>query len=190
MNFIVCTQGKAGGRRTTSEGLEDALAVQYYGRMLFIRALEPLIRATALTEEVRILSILNSGNLPGYIDLDDLGLKNPSQSFMNIFKAILYYQDLMMDHFAEFYNNSGTAANVSCIHAYPGYIATGFGDELFCLGTCFRCINVVCCITKPEVCADYMVDNALTGAHMSPQAVVPGKTTGFHTMTNKGQVSG
>ena len=154
--------------------------------MLFIRNLEPIIRSTSLTEEVRILSVLNSGNLSVFIDHNDLGLKNAS--FFNMFKAVLFYQDLMMEHFALFYNNNSTS-NVSCIHAFPGAVATGFADELpWYIARTIRCTNILFGLMKPEVCADYMVDNGLLGEHMSAKTIVPNKSVGFHTMTSKGQV--
>ena len=58
-------------------------------------ALDPVIRTSAETEEVRVLTVFNSGNFPAHIDLNDLGIKHLGFGFKAI-KTMAFYQDLAL----------------------------------------------------------------------------------------------
>jgi hypothetical protein len=57
--------------------------------------LDPVIRTSAETEEVRVLTVLNSGNFPAHIDLYDLGMQHMGFGFKAI-KTMAFYQDLAL----------------------------------------------------------------------------------------------
>ncbi len=59
LNYCVLAQGigTMAGRTETSEGIDNKLALHYYGRVAFIQFLTPLLKKTAEKEEVRVVSI-------------------------------------------------------------------------------------------------------------------------------------
>lgn len=76
LNYLVMSQDStAESRKETSEGINERMALHYYGRLQCIRSLESTLKQTAATEEVRVMSVLSAGSHRPYDKLNDLGLK-------------------------------------------------------------------------------------------------------------------
>jgi NAD(P)-dependent dehydrogenase (short-subunit alcohol dehydrogenase family) len=192
LNFLVLSQGKAmsGGRDETSEGIDKKMALHYYGRVLFIKKLGETLRKTALVEDVRVLSVLSGGRHSAYDNLDDLALKK-SCGLQNAANAAGFYNDLALDQFSRDF--SAVEQRVSFIHAYPGWVSTGYADDMpFPLNKITKLLTHFA--TPADECGTMMVNNALLGDHMGPvvrKALNVGQPVpaGFHTMNPKGEKS-
>lgn len=154
LNYCILTQGMATiqGRNETAEGIDAKLALHYYGRMLFVRELIPLLKEGSRHDgDARVLSVLSAGVHKPYLVEDDLALKN-NFSISNAANAAGFYNDLALDEFSREYPDSG----ITFIHAAPGFVRTTWGNEMpFLLKLIIRGIQVFG--MSPEKCADNMV---------------------------------
>jgi hypothetical protein len=176
------------GRTETDEGIDNKLALHYYGRMLFIRQLGDKLKQTALQEtdnDVRVLSILSGGKHGSYTDVTDLDLKR-NFSLPNAANAAGFYNDLALDHLArdDAYlatadSAAGDKRGISYIHAYPGFVKTPWGKDFpWYMKFPLRLVQQLA--TSPEDCAKQLVEHAIVGPERRGQ--------GFHVMGEKGQV--
>lgn len=127
LNYCVLSQGIATleGRKETTEGIDTKMALHYYGRMMFIDQLAPILKKTAQTEDVRVVSVL--GVLSPYANLNDLSLKD-NYSLSNAANATGLYNDLAFDQLSRDF--SGPNGNrISFIHVSPGFIKTAWGKD-------------------------------------------------------------
>ncbi|KAL9647790.1 hypothetical protein ABK040_001348 [Willaertia magna] len=187
LDYLTLSQGMASfeGRKETKEGIDTKLALHYYGRVLFIKKLNDLLRRTAnnttnaginsgltnLDNDVRVLTVLTAGVHPAYTNLNDLALKE-NYSLMNAANAGCFYNDLAMDQFSREEGNE----NISFIHAAPGFVATNLDRQLPSLLRWAS--NVVKLFGKtPEQCAENMF-KGLSGEAMR---------RGFHLMNSNGE---
>jgi len=179
LNYCVMTQGTASldPRNETSEGIDKKMALNYYGRVQCINSLESLLRKTASTEDVRVMSIFSGGVHSAYDNLNDLPLKK-SYTLPNAANAAGFYTDLAFDQLSRDYVNS----QISFVHAAPGYVRTSFSKNLpFPLSQLANLAGYFA--MSPEECAKVMIDNGLLGSHMG---VTSDGRAGFHLMTRKG----
>lgn len=98
VHFVVLSAGYAGfgGRADTAEGLDRRLALSYYARWAFARALAPLLGAAAAAgEPASVLSVLSAG-LGGAVDVGDLGLHR-AYTFASARAAMSTYNNLMIE---------------------------------------------------------------------------------------------
>lgn len=98
LNYLVITSGMLSvkGRTETAEGIDEKLAVHYYGRFLLINQLIPVLEATARSGgEARVLSVFaaSRGKPP---PLDDLDLKKKF-TLKAAGEAAPFYNDVMVD---------------------------------------------------------------------------------------------
>ncbi|KAL9647791.1 hypothetical protein ABK040_001347 [Willaertia magna] len=180
LDYLTLSQGIATieGRNETKEGIDTKLALHYYGRVLFIKKLNDLLRKTStstttssLDNDVRVLSVLSGGVHSSYTNLNDLDLKD-NYSLMNAANAAGFYNDLAMDQLSREEGNE----NISFIHAAPGFVATNWGTELpTLLRWTTRCLQVFG--KTPEKCAESMF-KGLSGDAMR---------RGFHLMNSNGE---
>ncbi|CAK4635329.1 hypothetical protein AeMF1_019732 [Aphanomyces euteiches] len=123
---LVLTQGIATiqGYTPTSEGIDQKLALHYYGRMAFIQEFLPVLRESQ--NSPRVLSVLSGGIHSPYSHIrEDPELKE-NYSLKNAADAAGYYNDLMLDALSEKPENSG----VAFAHSAPGFVATNWGTEM------------------------------------------------------------
>ncbi len=197
LHFLVQSQGMAtlNGRTETSEGIDQKMAVHYYGRVLFHRQLGDKMKETALQSEnndVRSLSILSGGVHSPYDNLDDLELKK-NFSLANAANAAGFYNDLSADQLSRDtdYLKAITAAGsvevaiaskrgISYIHAAPGTVASSWGKD-FPWYAKYPVRFLQLFAKSPETCATYMIEGGLTSPTRQGQ--------GFHIMSEKGQVA-
>ncbi len=136
LDYLVLTQGMATiqGRTETNEGIDEKLALHYFGRMLFIRELLSSLRATANDDDVdnneshsgKVLTVLSAGVHGAYGQWkEDFELK-PNYSIPNAANTAGFYNDLAMDAWSKQKDNE----KIAFIHAAPGFVATRWGTEM------------------------------------------------------------
>lgn len=122
LDILVLTQGIASvsGYTPTSEGLEQKLAIHYYGRVLFAQLLLPLLNASP---DARVMSVLSAGVHSSYRDYKtDPDLEN-SFSIKNGADSAGFYNDIAVDQLAT------RNPSVSFIHTAPGFVASAWGSD-------------------------------------------------------------
>lgn len=117
VNLISVSQGNQTNqpRNETQEGLDEKLALTYYGRWTIIGMLIKLLEAAAKEgEPARVLTIQGAGDEEA-IDLQDLELKNNYSSHRSE-KVASAYNSLACLRFARKY------PTISFIHSHPGHV--------------------------------------------------------------------
>jgi len=191
LHFLVQSQGMAtmAGRTETSEGIDQKLALHYYGRVLFNRMFAPRMKETALHHEytdVRSLSVLSGGVHSSYNNLDDMDLKH-SFSLPNAANAAGFYNDLAADQMSRDidYLKTGSSNDgkrgISYIHAAPGMVKTTWGKDFPWYALYPVRLLQHFLAKSPEECAKLMIDNALVAPLRQGQ--------GFHVMSETGGVA-
>jgi NAD(P)-dependent dehydrogenase (short-subunit alcohol dehydrogenase family) len=160
VDILVLSQGvlTMNIRARTNENINNVLALLYYGRVLFVQELLPLLRSSPLGGKV--LSVLNSqaGNL-SKVNWNDMGLES-IRSLLGGFHHALTFNDLIIQYLASQPEN----ANVSFIHAYPGFVKTPLGDNLpFYIRLPLRAMVAIRrrVVVSPEECAEFMIHGVM-----------------------------
>ena len=127
LDFLVLTQGIATmqGRTETKEGLDQKLALHYFGRMAYIHGLLPVLRQSG--HQAKVMSVLSGGyNKPYPFSLikEDFELRK-NYSLSNAATAAGQYNDLGLDALSKDPEN----AKILFAHAYPGFVRTRWGSE-------------------------------------------------------------
>lgn len=126
LDYLVITAGIATmqGRTETTEGLDQKLAVHYYGRIAAVVALLPLLEKTAsVGHDARVLTVLSAGVHAPYADYrTDVELRQ-NYSIKNAANCAGFYNDLAMDALAREH------PTVTFAHAAPGFVATNWGAD-------------------------------------------------------------
>lgn len=169
IDWLVLSQGMATvqGRTETAEGIDEKLALHFFGRMLFVRELLPALRRAAASEEEKerernreregesqqctadnnnnnnsnnstctsirsgwhsgkVLSVLSAGVHSAFSQTRaDFELRE-SYSIKNAADAAGFYNDLALHALSRQPEN----AQLTFIHAAPGFVATRWGTEM------------------------------------------------------------
>ncbi|OQR88294.1 FabG domain-containing protein [Achlya hypogyna] len=182
LDRLVLTQGIATiqGRTETSEGLDQKLSLHYYSRMAFIAEFLPVLRASSRSP--RVLSVLSGGIHAPYAKFQEDPELKDNYSLKNAADAAGFYNDLMLDAFAEDEANK----NIAFGHSAPGFVATNWGTEMpWALRTLL--IRPLQWFGKSSAdCAEFMSDFLLqptpaSGFHAITQHGDAAKTTDLHT---------
>jgi len=152
LDYVVLTQGIATtqGRTETSEGIDQKMAIHYYGRIAVLQGLMPLLEKTAQSGgDVRVLSVLSGGVHSTYANYkDDVELRQ-HYSLKNAADAAGFYNDIGLDSLAREH------PSITFVHAAPGFVATAWGTELNpVLRGLVRVIQVFG--NSPEACANVL----------------------------------
>ena len=119
--FLSAGYAPMSGRVETAEGVEITQSLEYYGRVLCILHLLPLL---SQAEAPKVVSVLGAGMEPATINLDDLDLKKPgSLTFMTAQLQWAAMNTMMMERLAT--DNPG----VTFVHSCPGWVSTGNLDR-------------------------------------------------------------
>ncbi|GAP88661.2 putative short chain dehydrogenase reductase family protein [Rosellinia necatrix] len=115
--FLSAGYAPFGARRETAEGVEVAQSLEYYGRVLFVRQLLPLLRAA---DAPRVVSVLGGGLERASVNVDDPGLRAPG-SFGSVAAQAQYVtmNTVALERLAD--DNPG----VTFVHSWPGWVNTG-----------------------------------------------------------------
>jgi len=135
LDYLVLTQGMATmqGRTETSEGIDQKLALHYFGRMLFTKELLPLLRQAAEKDNVdtnpshsgKVLTVLSAGVHTPYTRYqEDFEVKQ--FSLTDAANACGYYNDLGFDALSKQPGNE----KIAFIHAAPGFVRSNWGTEM------------------------------------------------------------
>lgn len=186
IDILVLSQGILTMSRTkTKENIDEAFATNYYGRVLLIEELLPLLRSSP--HGGKVLFVLNSirGN-PSKIHWNDMKLEN-SYSFMAAVNHLFAFTDLIIQYFASQPENG----NVSFIHAFPGHVKTNIGATLpFYVRLPLKAMSVFSSSVSPEVCGEFMI-YGLLGTEKGWRYInetgetVPNKTVASEEMLKK-----
>ncbi len=173
LDFLVLTQGMATtqGHTPTAEGLDEKLALHYYSRVAFAKALAPLLESA--TPGGRVLSVLSAGVHGTYQGWrDDTAISARNYSLKNAADGAGFYNDLAVDSL------SREHPTLSFTHAAPGFVNTNWGTELnVVLRGLVRCLQPLG--MSPSTCAEFMCANLFD----------PESATGFHLMTASAEVA-
>lgn len=158
VDMLILSQGilTMAGRTPTVENIDNKLALHYYGRVLFVQELLPLLRSSP--NGGKVLFILDSinGN-PEKINWDDMALET-SYSISAAANHAITFTDLIMQHFASQLENS----NVSFTHANPGAVRTGLINNLpFYARIPLKGLMKLGVGVSPENCAEFMIHGLL-----------------------------
>ncbi|CAF1452716.1 unnamed protein product [Adineta steineri] len=172
VDVLILSQGILNftGRTPTKENIDDKAAVAYYGRVLFVKELLPLLRSSS--HGGKVLFVMNSkrGNV-SKIKWDDMALEK-NYSLMAAFNHGMAYTDLVIQYLASQSEN----VNVSFIHAYPGGVRTPIGNGLpFYLRLPAKVWSALGGGVSPEECAEFMIHGIL------------GTKTGWRCIDEKGE---
>jgi NAD(P)-dependent dehydrogenase (short-subunit alcohol dehydrogenase family) len=118
LDILVLTQGMATiqGLTETSEGIDEKLALHYYGRFAYITFLLPLLRKS--THHPKVLSVLSGGVHTPYAEYASDPMLKKNYSISNAANAAGFYNDLAVEKFSEQAENS----KVGFVHAGPGFV--------------------------------------------------------------------
>jgi NAD(P)-dependent dehydrogenase (short-subunit alcohol dehydrogenase family) len=158
VDMLVLTQGilTIAGRTPTTENIDTKMALHYYGRVLFVEELLPLLRSSQ--NGGKVLFVLHSvrGN-PSKINWDDMSLEN-TYSFSAAANHTVSFTDLVIQHLASQPEN----ANVTFTHAYPGIVRTPLTDSLpMWVRVPVKCAMAVGMGVTPDDCAELMLHGML-----------------------------
>ena len=158
VDVLVLSQGilAVTGRTPTKENIDDKAALAYYGRVLFVEELLPLLQSSP--HGGKVLFVLNSkrGN-PSKINWDDMGLEK-KYSLLAAFNHGLAFTDLVIQYLASQPEN----AKVSFIHAFPGSVKTTIANGLpFYLRLPAKALSALGRSISPEDCAEFMIHGML-----------------------------
>lgn len=172
VDMLVLSQGviNTAGYTPTVENIDYKGAISYYGRVLFVQELLPLLRSSP--HGGKVLFVLNSvrGN-PSKVNWDDMTLEN-SYSLYAAFNQGMVFTDLTVRHLGSQPENT----NVLFTHAYPGYVRTDIGNSLPAwIRLPFKVAMSLGFGITPEDCAEYMVYGML------------GTDKGFRYIDEKGE---
>lgn len=172
VDMLILSQGvlDSNGRAPTTENIDFKAAVSYYGRVLFVQELLPLLRSSPFGGKVLFLFNSVRGN-PSKVNWNDMAMEN-SYSLLTFANQVMVFTDLIIQHLGSQPENT----NVIFTHAYPGFVGTNVGNDLpiwmripFKVGMCLG-LSVT-----PEDCAEYMVYGMLE------------KDKGFRYIDEKGE---
>jgi NAD(P)-dependent dehydrogenase (short-subunit alcohol dehydrogenase family) len=152
--MLILTQGilTMAGRTPTAENIDNKLALHYYGRVLFVQELLPLLRSAQ--NGGKVLFVLDSvhGN-PNKVNWNDMSLEN-AYSLYAAANHATSFTDLVIQHFASQPEN----ANVTFTHAGPGAVRTQLIDSLpFWARLPLKGAMAIGLGVSPDDCAEYMI---------------------------------
>lgn len=159
LDLLILTQGifTMAGRTETAEGIDNKMALHFYGKQLLIRELLP-----ALKQDARVVIVLDgkTGSAPSQLDWTDLDLKR-NYTLSNAAKYCVTMTDAMVQAFAARQEAEG-AGRRHFIHAFPGVVNTSIAGKLpwFVRPLAKGLFSVAG--TSPDTCAEHMLTGTRT----------------------------
>ncbi|VBB74948.1 Putative protein of unknown function [Podospora comata] len=120
LDFLIMTQGifTMAGRTETTEGIDNKMALHYYGKQLLIRELLPVLKDNA-----RVIIVLDGKNgAPAKLDWNDLDLKRTYSLPSAAHHCISMNDSMIQFHAAQQQQNGNSKRHF--VHAYPGVVAS------------------------------------------------------------------
>ncbi|CAF4546034.1 unnamed protein product [Rotaria sp. Silwood2] len=158
VDMLVLSQGilTMAGRTPTTENIDNKLALHYYGRIVFVQELLPLLRSSP--NGGKILFVLDSVNgNPSKINWNDMALENTYSLSSAANHAVTF-----TDHAIQYFASQSENTNVTFTHALPGIVRTSLGDNLpFWARLPLKFGLAIGLGVTPEDCAELMVHGML-----------------------------
>ncbi|CAF3697245.1 unnamed protein product [Rotaria sp. Silwood1] len=154
VDMLVLTQGilTTAGRTPTTENIDNKLALHYYGRILFVQELLPLLRSSQNGGKVLFVFDSVHGN-PSKINWNDMALEH-TYSLSSAANHAMSFTDHAIQYFASQPENT----NITFTHALPGFVRTTLGDNLpFWARVPLKCAKAIRLGITSEDCAELMV---------------------------------
>lgn len=158
VDILVLSQGilTMAGYTPTAENIDNKLALHYYGRMLFVQELLPLLRASPNGGKVLFVLDGVNGN-PSKINWNDMSLAS-SYNLASAGNHAISFTDIIIQHYASQPEN----ASVTFTHALPGFVRTNLADNLpFYARIPLKGLMKLGVGTSAETCAEYMLHGML-----------------------------
>lgn len=158
VDILILSQGilTMAGFTPTAEKIDNKLALHYYGRMLFVEELLPLLRSSPNGGKVLLVLDGVNGN-PSKINWDDMALES-TYSISSAANHAITFTDLIIQHYASQPEN----ASVTFTHALPGFVRTGLSDNLpFYARIPLKGLMKLGVGSSAESCAEYMLHGML-----------------------------
>lgn len=158
VDMLILTQGilTMDGRTPTSENIDNKLALHYYGRVLFVQELLPLLRSSPTGGKVLFVLDGVNGN-PSKVNWNDMALEQ-SYSLAAAANHAMSFTDFIIQHLATQAEN----ANVTFTHAFPGVVRTPLANSLpFWARFPMKCAMAVGVGVDPDQCAELMIHGML-----------------------------
>ncbi|RMJ20040.1 hypothetical protein CDV36_000190 [Fusarium kuroshium] len=151
LDYLVLSQGigTMAGRTETAEGIDNKMALHFYGKQLLIRELLPVLK-----EDAKILIVLDGkrGN-PSSLVWDDLDLKS-NFSLANAAAHCITMTDAMVQVFA---TQQPAGSKRHFIHAFPGFVRTEIFKNLpWYLRTPASALGSLLGV-QPDTCAERLI---------------------------------
>lgn len=154
LDILVTSQGAASmkGFTPNADGVDNKLALHYFGRVLFWRELYPLMHKSS---SPRLLTVLSAGVHAPYADYESDFALEKGFSLQKAADAAGFYNDLAVDAMTREH------PRLFAVHAAPGLIATNYGAGLpFPLPALFSVAKLFA--NSIESCAEFMCDPLLS----------------------------
>jgi NAD(P)-dependent dehydrogenase (short-subunit alcohol dehydrogenase family) len=111
------------GRKSTAEGIDRKMSVNYYSRIRWMFNMMPTLeKASQDGELARVITVLAAGS-EGDVRLDDLDLKHNFTLHACLAHCVML-TDFMIEQLAQRH------PDVSFSHSYPGTVKTGIANQL------------------------------------------------------------
>lgn len=182
LDLLVMSQGilTTAGRTETPEGIDNKMALHYYGRQLLLRELTPVLK-----DDARVIIVLDSvRGTPKKVLWEDMDLKK-NYSLPKAADHCLAMNDAMVQFYAAQQKKQGDGGpKRHFVHAYPGFVNTGIASGMpWYLRPAINGLAAVLG-TAPETCAQ----NLLGGTE---QCTAAGEKEGrfWSNIDNKGHLA-
>ena len=179
LELLVMSQGimTMAGRTETSEGIDQRMAIHYYGKQLFVKELLPILK-----DDARVIIVYDSlfGG-PSKLDWDDLDLKK-NFGLKKSADHCTSMTDAMIQTYALQQKQSDSSPARHFVHAWPGGVATNLLRDLpWYVRLPGKAVASLIAVS-PETCAK----NMLSGI---PETVKDNETDGrfYSYCNNKGR---
>ncbi|CAH0047121.1 unnamed protein product [Clonostachys solani] len=155
IDLLVMSQGilTMAGRTETPEGIDNKMALHFYGKQLLIRELAPVLK-----DDAKVLIVLDgTRGSSSKLNWDDLDLKNTFSLGRAADHCISMTDAMVQVHAAKLQPADPSSSHRYFFHAYPGVVSTGLFKNLpWYLKPLAKGAEAVLAVS-PESCADHLV---------------------------------
>ncbi|KAK0668055.1 hypothetical protein QBC41DRAFT_322628 [Cercophora samala] len=153
LDFLIMTQGifTMAGRTETAEGIDNKMALHYYGKQLLIRELLPVLQ-----DDARVIIVLDGKNgAPTKLEWKDLDLKR-TYSLTSAAYHCISMKDAIIQFYAAQQQQSGNSKR-HFVHAFPGVVASNImaGLPWYLRGPAQVLMKMAAVST--DTCAEYLL---------------------------------
>ncbi|KAK4172126.1 hypothetical protein QBC36DRAFT_349808 [Triangularia setosa] len=168
VDFLIMTQGifTMAGRTETAEGIDNKMALHYYGKQLLIRELLPMLK-----DDAKVIIVLDGkSGAPTKLDWKDLDLKRGYGLSSAAYHCISMNDAMIQFHAAEQQKSGSTRRHF--VHAFPGVVASNIMASLpWYLRAPSQALMRLAAVST-DMCAEYMLSGT---SEMTEKAEMEGR---------------